>query len=109
MGVYENHEITVPLILNISTGTITPQFHVLFDDWFVTVPSENEDLQDLILMTERKCSESQDSNMFWMNLSKAMKFQKLNKDVSSSLKSIERSDNILAQQAQSDPDKVLDV
>ena len=33
------HASTVPLILNPSTGAITMAFHVVFDDWFATVPS----------------------------------------------------------------------
>ena len=40
------HASTVPLVLNLSTGTITPQFHVVFDDWFATVSSSVDDLPD---------------------------------------------------------------
>ena len=41
-----NHSSTVPLVLNPDTGTITPQFHIVFDDWFATVTSNIEDLPD---------------------------------------------------------------
>ena len=34
------------LILDTSTGPITPKFHVVFDDWFSTVSSRVEDLPD---------------------------------------------------------------
>ena len=39
MGVSPSHASSVPLVLNPSTGSITPQFHVVFDDWFATVSS----------------------------------------------------------------------
>jgi len=29
----------VPMVLNLHTGAITPQFHMVFDDLFSTVPS----------------------------------------------------------------------
>ena len=35
-----------PLVLDSSTGSITPKFHVVFDDWFATVSSSAEDLPD---------------------------------------------------------------
>ena len=46
VGVSRAHASTVPLALNTSTGSITPQFHVVFDDWFATVMSYNEDAPD---------------------------------------------------------------
>ena len=46
VGVSPAHASTVPLALNTSTGSITPQFHVVFDDWFATVTSESEDAPD---------------------------------------------------------------
>jgi hypothetical protein len=39
MGLSSAHASTVPLVLNPTTGSITPQFHVVFDDWFATVSS----------------------------------------------------------------------
>ena len=36
------HASTVPLVLNPNTGTITPRFHAVFDDWFQTVPIDVE-------------------------------------------------------------------
>ena len=36
------HASTVPLILNLSTGHVSPQFHVVFDDWFSTVSTEDK-------------------------------------------------------------------
>ena len=39
MGLSPNHATTAPLVLNLSTGAITPQYHVVFDDWFATVPT----------------------------------------------------------------------
>ena len=40
------HASTVPLVLNLETGAITPQFHVVFDDWFATVSSTIGSLPD---------------------------------------------------------------
>ena len=37
MGMSQKHATTVPMVLNLQTGTITPQYHVIFDDWFATV------------------------------------------------------------------------
>ena len=45
------HASTVPLILNLTTGHVSPQFHVVFDDWFTTVSTEDksaEDIEDVV-------------------------------------------------------------
>lgn len=34
----------VPLVLNPSTDSITPKWNVIFDDWFATVTTSEEDL-----------------------------------------------------------------
>ena len=39
MGMSPQHASTVPLVLNLTTGHLSPQFHVVFDDWFTTVDS----------------------------------------------------------------------
>lgn len=39
MGFSHLHSSDVPLVLNLQTGSITPQFHVVFDDYFSTVSS----------------------------------------------------------------------
>jgi hypothetical protein len=46
VGVSAMHASSVPLVLNITTGSITPQFHIVFDDWFATVPSSNAEIPD---------------------------------------------------------------
>jgi hypothetical protein len=46
VGVSAMHASSVPLVLNISTGSITPQFHIVFDDWFATVPSTSAETPD---------------------------------------------------------------
>jgi hypothetical protein len=38
MGLSKQHASEVPLVLNLGTGSITTQFHVVFDDLFTTVP-----------------------------------------------------------------------
>ena len=39
MGISPSHSSNVSLVLNLKTGTISPQFHVVFDDYFTTVMS----------------------------------------------------------------------
>jgi hypothetical protein len=46
MGMSPKHAVNVPLVLNIKTGAITPQFHVVFDDWFATIASDGTDCPD---------------------------------------------------------------
>ena len=41
------HASTVPLILNLETGHVSPQFHVLFDDWFTTVSTDDKGVEDI--------------------------------------------------------------
>ena len=43
------HASTVPLILNLTTGSVSPQFHVVFDDWFSTVDSNEMSTEDDIV------------------------------------------------------------
>ena len=47
MGPSPKHASTVPLVLNLQTGSITPQFHVVFDDWFATIATSVDDLPNL--------------------------------------------------------------
>jgi hypothetical protein len=44
VGMSKKHASSVPLCLNLETGAITPQFHVVFDEEFATVTSKPEDL-----------------------------------------------------------------
>lgn len=37
MGLSPMHASMVPLVLNLDLGAITAAFHVIFNDWFVTV------------------------------------------------------------------------
>ena len=46
MGVSPNHASSVPLVLNLDTGAITAQYHIVFDDWFATVPTDTEAIPD---------------------------------------------------------------
>ena len=46
MGLSKKHATTAPLVLNPESGYITPQFHVVFDDWFATVAAGVEELPD---------------------------------------------------------------
>ena len=46
VGVSSRHAGSVPLVLDLDSGNISPQFHVVFDDWFATVTSSPEELPD---------------------------------------------------------------
>ena len=46
IGTSRYHASTVPLTLNTSTGYISPQFHVVFDDWFATIGASKNDIPD---------------------------------------------------------------
>ena len=46
MGLSPKHASTVPLVLNVQSGYITPQFHVVFDDWFSTIATAINQLPD---------------------------------------------------------------
>lgn len=46
VGMSKKHASSVPLCLNPSTGAITPQFHIVFDDDFTTIATSIEDLPD---------------------------------------------------------------
>jgi hypothetical protein len=46
VGLSPCHATTIPLVLNPSTGAITPQFNVVFDDWFATIAASSDELPD---------------------------------------------------------------
>jgi hypothetical protein len=46
LGHSPRHSADVPLVLNLSTGSITPQWNVCHDDYFATVTSSLEELPD---------------------------------------------------------------
>ena len=67
VGFSPHHSSLVPLVMNINTGKITPQFHVVFDEKFQTVASlpKGETLRDEwtnILTFERDCFLDDDDN-----------------------------------------------
>ena len=46
MGYSDRHSSDVPLVLNPFTGSITPQWNVVIDDWFATVATSVDELPD---------------------------------------------------------------
>ena len=46
VGFSDKHAKTVPLVLNLATGSITPQWNITMDDYFSTVTSSVEELPD---------------------------------------------------------------
>ena len=47
LGLSKKHASTAPLVLNLNTGYISPQFHCVFDSWFSTVISDPDRVPDL--------------------------------------------------------------
>jgi hypothetical protein len=47
LGFSSEHSSLVPLVLNLRTGHVSPQYHVIFDDNFETVPSLNPLTSDI--------------------------------------------------------------
>ena len=39
LGMSRRHASTIGLVRNLRTGSISPQFHVVYDEWFTTLPS----------------------------------------------------------------------
>ena len=73
MGISPNYALTVPSSLNLATGRITSQFHVVFDDWFNTVVTDHAALPNFadsdwsnlfgtIEMHEQDNEDDEDSN-----------------------------------------------
>ena len=52
MGFSRVHSSDVPMILNPSTGHVSPQYHVVFDDEFTTVPSLASDEEPPLFWTQ---------------------------------------------------------
>jgi Reverse transcriptase (RNA-dependent DNA polymerase) len=46
MRVSQTHASTVPLLLNPESGVISPQFHVVVDDWFTTIAASTSEFPD---------------------------------------------------------------
>ncbi len=42
MGVSPHHASSVGLVRNLKTGCLSPQFHMVFDDWFETIHCSTE-------------------------------------------------------------------
>jgi hypothetical protein len=48
LGWSPKHAASVPFVLNLSMGHVSPQFHVVYDGWFTTVTTEGMDEEDLV-------------------------------------------------------------
>ena len=46
VGMWTDHAASVQLVLDLSTGTITPKYHVIFDDHFNTVTATEGEVPD---------------------------------------------------------------
>jgi hypothetical protein len=65
LGFSAEHASTVPLVLNLDTFYISPQFHVVFDDWFSTVPAEGKD----------SLEDTESPPPFWLDLFHGSRYQ----------------------------------
>jgi hypothetical protein len=62
VGLSKRHSSSVPLVLNLLTHYISPQFHTMFDDWFTTVTSDADVVPDF-------------TSALWSNLFANSRFQ----------------------------------
>ena len=46
VGFSRDHAFNIPFILNLTSGKISPLFHVVFDNWFATIPAHVNALPD---------------------------------------------------------------
>jgi hypothetical protein len=46
VGLSPTHATTIPIVLNPSTGAITLQFNVIFDDWFAAIAALSDEIPD---------------------------------------------------------------
>lgn len=56
LGFSHKHSSLVQLVLNLHTGHVSPQYHVIFDDNFETVPSLNLNCSDIDDKFASRCS-----------------------------------------------------
>ena len=72
MGVSTSHASTIGLILNTRTGSVTPQYHIVHDDWFATVP--NAEGGGAVIETEQdalrveKVDQSRNWTLYWWRI-----------------------------------------
>ena len=62
VGLSPDHASNVPLVLNLDTGAITSQFHVVFDDWLCTVATSVMTSQTSIPLHGPTCLETLSTN-----------------------------------------------
>ena len=107
VGISDSHASTVPLVLNISTGAITPQFHVVFDDWFATVPSESEDIPDFNSDDWNKMFGESRFQYILDKHEEDDEVEQVNEDIREVIKSTDKSDMISSKQEQSTSHEAL--
>ena len=107
VGVSDSHASTVPLVLNISTGAITPQFHVVFDDWFATVPSEDEDIPNFNSDDWNKMFGESRFQYILDKDEEDDEVEQVNEDIKEVIKSANKSDVISSKQEQTTSHEIL--
>jgi len=66
LGVSKDHSSTVHLVLNPSTGKVSPQYHVIFDDYFATVASNGNfdiDVWDSLVSSNQELHPSVETSL----------------------------------------------
>ena len=105
MGLSHSHASTVPLVLNTSTGAITPQFHVVFDDWFATVGSDHDNLPDF---SSQEWSKLFGESSFQYNIDDDEENEQTS-DLIDTLRSQYKADKIGQEMDKTDPTQSLEV
>ena len=106
VGISHKHASTVPLVLNTSTGAITPQFHVVFDDWFATVGSDHSKGPDF---SAQEWSEMFGKSRYQYITDDKEEDEKPEQDLYDTLKSQFKADKIAEAQEKASPTQPLNV
>ena len=106
MGISHLHASTVPLVLNMSTGAITPQFHVVFDDWFATIGSDHDRIPDF---SSNEWNKMFGNSQYQYVTDETEEDEDNSEDLIETLKSQFRSDKISDAQDKDHPQEPLNV
>ena len=95
----------VGLIVNLQTKSISPQFHVVFDDWFATIGSDHNNPPDFLSDEWHKMF----GESTYQYITEDQEDDKPNEDLIETIKSQINADRIAKSQDKANPPRTLDV
>ena len=106
MGISHKHASSVPLCLNTSTGAMTPQFHVVFDDWFATVAATDDNIPNFSSKEWNKMF-GDSVYQYILDENETEEEQSSESDLKETIKSHLKTEKILSSQEEADPTEQL--